>query len=35
MRFTPAVQILYALKQAIIETKKEGVEKRYTKAWEL
>ena len=37
MRFTPPVQTLYALKQAIIETKKEGVEnryKRYTKSWE-
>lgn len=28
MRFTPPVQVLYALKQAIIETKKETVEKR-------
>jgi len=36
MRFTPPVQTLYALKQAIIETKKEGVESRYTrysKSW--
>ncbi|KGM92765.1 septum site-determining protein [Clostridium novyi A str. 4552] len=29
MRFTPPVQTLYALKQAIIETKKETIEKRY------
>lgn len=28
MRFTPPVQVLYALKQAIIETKEETVEKR-------
>ena len=37
MRFTPPVQTLYALKQAIIETKKEGVKnryKRYSKSWE-
>jgi len=37
MRFTPPVQTLYALKQAIIETKKEGIEnryKRYSKSWE-
>ena len=37
MRFTPPVQTLYALKQAIIETKKEGVENRYlrySKSWE-
>jgi 2-aminoethylphosphonate-pyruvate transaminase len=37
MRFTPPVQILYALKQAIIETKKEGVQNRYnrySKSWE-
>ncbi|MCM2532757.1 2-aminoethylphosphonate--pyruvate transaminase [Neobacillus pocheonensis] len=37
MRFTPPVQTLYALKQAIIETRLEGVEKRYkryTEAWE-
>lgn len=36
MRFTPPVQTLYALKQAIIETKKEGVKiryKRYSKSW--
>ena len=36
MRFTPPVQTLYALKQAIIETKKEGVTnryKRYSKSW--
>jgi 2-aminoethylphosphonate-pyruvate transaminase len=38
MRFTPPVQTLYALKQAIIETKKEGVEnryKRYSKSWKV
>jgi 2-aminoethylphosphonate-pyruvate transaminase len=38
MRFTPPVQTLYALKQAIIETKKEGVKnryKRYSKSWKL
>jgi 2-aminoethylphosphonate-pyruvate transaminase len=38
MRFTPPVQTLYALKQAIIETKKEGVAnryKRYTKSWNV
>ncbi|WP_271811845.1 2-aminoethylphosphonate aminotransferase [Clostridium beijerinckii] len=29
MRFTPPVQILYALKQAIIEVKNETIEKRY------
>ncbi|RII36240.1 2-aminoethylphosphonate--pyruvate transaminase [Clostridium chromiireducens] len=29
MRFTPPVQVLYALKQAIIEAKKETIEKRY------
>ena len=37
MRFTPPVQTLYALKQAIIETKKEGVKnryKRYSRSWE-
>lgn len=36
-RFTPPVQTLYALKQAIIETISEGVAnryKRYTKSWE-
>jgi len=36
MRFTPPVQTLYALKQAIIEIKKEGVKnryKRYSKSW--
>jgi 2-aminoethylphosphonate-pyruvate transaminase len=36
MRFTPPVQTLYALKQAIIETKKEGIVnryKRYSKSW--
>jgi len=38
MRFTPPVQTLYALKQAIIETKKEGVKnryKRYSKSWKV
>ena len=38
MRFTPPVQTLYALKQAIIETKEEGVEERYnrySKSWEI
>jgi 2-aminoethylphosphonate aminotransferase len=37
MRFTPPVQTLYALKQAIIEAKEETIEKRhdrYVKAWE-
>ena len=37
MRFTPPVQAIYALRQAIEETKKEGVEnryRRYTKSWE-
>jgi 2-aminoethylphosphonate-pyruvate transaminase len=37
MRFTPPVQTLYALKQAIIEAKEEGIEKRYERysnAWE-
>lgn len=29
MRFTPPVQVLYALKQAIIETKEETIEKRH------
>jgi len=38
MRFTPPVQTLYALKQALIESKLEGVEgkyKRYSKSWQL
>ncbi len=38
MRFTPPVQTLYALKQAIVETKKEGVKnryKRYSKSWKV
>jgi 2-aminoethylphosphonate-pyruvate transaminase len=38
MRFTPPVQTLYALKQAIIEAKEEGVANRYTrysKSWEV
>ncbi len=37
MRFTPPVQTMYALKQAIIEAKKEGIEnryKRYSSSWE-
>jgi 2-aminoethylphosphonate-pyruvate transaminase len=37
MRFTPPVQTIYALKQAIIETKWEGIEnryKRYCDSWE-
>lgn len=37
MRFTPPVQVLYALKQAIYETKNETIEKRYerySKSWE-
>ena len=37
MRFTPPVQTLYALKQAIFEAKEEGIEnryKRYSKSWE-
>ncbi|WP_341279862.1 2-aminoethylphosphonate aminotransferase [Paenibacillus sp. FSL H8-0537] len=36
MKFTPPVQTLYALKQAIIETKNEGIinrHKRYTDSW--
>ncbi|MBT2601821.1 2-aminoethylphosphonate--pyruvate transaminase [Bacillus sp. ISL-53] len=38
MRFTPPVQTLYALKQAIIEVQIEGVTRRYErykKAWEV
>lgn len=38
MRFTPPVQTVYALKQAIIELKKEGIEeryKRYSVLWEM
>ena len=37
MRFTPPVQTLYALKQAIVEAKEEGIDsryKRYAKSWE-
>lgn len=37
MRFTPPVQTIYALKQAIIEAKEEGIEnryKRYSESWE-
>jgi 2-aminoethylphosphonate-pyruvate transaminase len=36
-RFTPPVQSLYALRQAIIETKREGIENRYARycaCWE-
>jgi len=36
MRFTPPVQTLYALKQAIIEAKEEGIlerHRRYTRSW--
>ena len=38
MRFTPPVQTLYALKQAIIELKSEGVKNRYSRysnSWKL
>jgi 2-aminoethylphosphonate-pyruvate transaminase len=37
-RFTPPVQSLYALRQAIIEAKKEGIEnryRRYSQCWEI
>ncbi|MFW6389587.1 MAG: 2-aminoethylphosphonate aminotransferase, partial [Halanaerobiales bacterium] len=37
-RFTPPVQTLYSLKQAILETKMEGIEsryQRYSKSWEI
>nr|WP_093273552.1 2-aminoethylphosphonate--pyruvate transaminase [Psychrobacillus sp. OK032] len=37
MRFTPPVQTIYALKQAILEVKEEGVKERYERyslAWE-
>ncbi|NBI28677.1 2-aminoethylphosphonate aminotransferase [Chengkuizengella marina] len=37
MRFTPPVQTMYALKQAIIELKEEGISERYaryTRSWE-
>jgi 2-aminoethylphosphonate-pyruvate transaminase len=37
-RFTPPVQCLYALRQAIIETKLEGIENRYARyaaCWEI
>ncbi len=37
MRFTPPVQVLYALKKAIVEFEKEGADnryKRYLKNWE-
>ncbi len=38
MRFTPPVQTLYALKQAIIEAKEEGIANRYarySRSWEV
>jgi 2-aminoethylphosphonate-pyruvate transaminase len=38
MRFTPPVQTLYALKQAVIEAEEEGIDKRYqrySKCWEV
>ncbi len=38
MRFTPPVQTLYALRQAVIETKIEGIEcryQRYTAIWQV
>lgn len=38
MRFTPPVQTIYALKQAIIEAKEEGIEnryERYSKSWQI
>jgi len=38
MRFTPPVQTLYALKQAILETQIEGIDqryRRYTRSWEV
>ena len=38
MRFTPPVQTLYALKQAIIEAKEEGIDnryKRYSDSWQV
>ncbi len=37
MRFTPPVQVLYALRQAIIEAKREGIQNRYlrySESWE-
>ncbi len=37
MQFTPPVQVLYALKQAVLEAKAEGIEnryKRYCESWE-
>ena len=37
MQFTPPVQVIYALKQAIIEFEKEGIEdrhERYLKSWQ-
>jgi len=38
MRFTPPVQTIYALKQALIELKEEGIDeryKRYSELWEI
>ncbi|MBM7661366.1 2-aminoethylphosphonate-pyruvate transaminase [Bacillus mesophilus] len=38
MRFTPPVQTIYALKQAILELKEEGIDeryKRYSELWEI
>lgn len=38
MRFTPPVQTLYSLKQAIVEAKEEGIKnryKRYSKSWKV
>ena len=35
MRFTPPVQTMYALKQALIELKEEGVDERYKRYSEL
>ena len=38
MRFTPPVQTIYALKQAVIEAKEEGIDnryKRYSNSWEV
>lgn len=38
MRFTPPVQTIYALKQAVLELKKEGIKeryKRYSELWEV
>ncbi len=35
MRFTPPVQTMYALKQAIIEAKEESITQRYSECWEI